>query len=225
MGKDKSTTYFDAAGFELHCEQIAKHGKAFADAVEALRKEGLPVSVKELRTWPERFGDFGEDDGARYKKHFVNLYRQAESRGGWLPMSERQRMFDSYISVFNRTVNAASRINSALMAGGCVIEDTPDGAAVNVEATEAEHRKQFIIPVHGDKMEEHWNLLLAAKQAISDLKAWEARNGMPQTGENGDYNSFGDFINGVRRGIDGTVINISREAHDKAVWQYFKLTT
>lgn len=220
MGKEKAT-YFDAAGFELHCEQIAKHGKAFADAVGVLKKEGLPVSSKELRTWPERFGDFGEDDGARYKKHFVGLYKEAEKRAGWLPMAERQRMFDSYIAVFNRTVNAASRINSALMAGDCVIEDTPDGAAVNVEATEAEHRKQFIIPVHGDKMEEHWNLLLAAKQAISDLKAWEARNGMPQTGENGDYFGFGKFINGIRM-TDNTPVIVTREQHDKYVWQYFK---
>lgn len=218
----KQATYFDAAGFERRCEQIAKHTEYFAKAVEVLKKEGMDVSAKELRTWPERFGDFGEDSGARYKKHFTGLYKEAEKRAGWLPMEERQRMFDNYIAVFNRTVNAASHINSALMAGGCIIEDTPDGAAVNVEATEAEHRKQFVIPVHADKMEEHWNLLLAAKQAISDLKAWEAKNGMPQTGENGDYNSFGGFINGVRRGIEGVIVNISREAHDKAVWHYFK---
>lgn len=222
MGKEKSSTYFDAAGFEQRCERIAKHEENFAKAVELLKKEGLDVSAKELRTWPERFGDFAENDGARYKKHFVDLYKQAENRAGWLPMEERQRMFDSYNAVFNRTVNAASHINSALMAGGCIIEDTPDGAAVDVEATEAEHRKQFIIPVHADKLEEHWSLLIAAKQAISDLKTWEAKNGMPQTGENGDYNSFGDFINGVRRGIEGVVVNISREAHDKAVWHYFK---
>ena len=222
MGKEKASTYFDAAGFERRCEQIAKHEEYFAKAVEVLKKEGMDVSAKELRTWPERFGDFGEDSGARYKKHFTGLYKEAEKRAGWLPMEERQRMFDSYIAVFNRTVNAASHINSALMAGGCVIEDTPDGAAVDVEATEAEHRKQFIIPVHADKMDEHWSLLLAAKQAISDLKAWEAMNGMPLAGEIGDNNSFGDFINGVRRGIEGVVVNISRETHDKAVWHYFK---
>lgn len=221
MGKEKSTTYFDAAGFERRCEQIAKHEEYFAKAVELLKKEGLDVSAKELRTWPERFGDFGEDDGARYKKHFVNLYKQAESRLGWLPAAERQRMFDSYIAVFNRTVNAASRINSALMAGGCVIEDTPDGAAVNVEATEAEHRKQFIIPVHGDKMEEHWNLLLAGKQAISDLKAWEVKNGLPLAGEDGDYFGFGKFINGIRMGADHTPVIVTRELHDKFIWQYF----
>ena len=222
MGREKASTYFDAAGFERRCEQIAKHEEYFAKAVEVLKKEGMDVSAKELRTWPERFGDFGEDSGARYKKHFTGLYKEAEKRAGWLPMAERQRMFDSYIAVFNRTVNAASRINSALMAGGCIIEDTPDGAAVNVEATEAEHRKQFIIPVHGDKMEEHWNLLLAAKQAITDLRTWEAANGMPQTGENGDYFGFGKFINGIRMGTDNTPVIVTREQHDKYVWQYFK---
>lgn len=216
--KEKATTYFDAAGFERRCEQIAKHEEYFAKAVELLKKEGLDVSAKELRTWPERFGDFGEDDGARYKKHFVNLYKQAESRGGWMPVEEKTRLFDSYINVFRRTRDAASRINNALMFG-CIIKDTPDGATVNVEATEAEHRKQFIIPVHGDKMEEHWNLLLAAKQAISDLKAWEVKNGMPQTGETGDYSGFGKFING----IDNTPVIVTRERHDECVWEYLKL--
>lgn len=217
----KEQTYFNAAGFEEHCKKIAAHAERFTAAVEVLKKEGMDVSAKELRTWPERFGDFGENDGAKYKQHFVGLYKKAEERTGWMPMSERQRTFNSYIEVARRTMNSAAYINNALMFG-CIIRDTDDGAAVDVEATEAEHRKQFIIPVHADKLEEHWSLLLAAKQAISDLKAWEAKNGMPQTGENGDYNSFGDFINGMRRGIDGTVINISREAHDKAVWRYFK---
>lgn len=221
MGKDKSTTYFDAAGFERHCEQITKYGKAFDDAVEVLKKEGMDVSAKELRTWPKRFGDFGEDDGARYKKHFTNLYKQAESRAGWMPVEEKTRLFDSYINVFRRTRDAASRINNALMFG-CIIKDTAEGAAVDIDATEADHKTRFIIPIHGDKVSEHWDLLLSAKQAITDLRTWEAANGMPQTGENGDYFEFGKFINGIRMGIDHTPVIVTREQHDKYVWPYFK---
>lgn len=217
----KQATYFDAAGFERRCEQIAKHAEQFAKSVEVLKKEGMDVSAKRLRTWLTDFGDFGENDGAKYKQHFVALYKKAEERAGWMPMEERTRMFDTYIAVFHRTKNAAAYINNALMFG-CIIRDTDEGAAVDVEATEAEHKKQFIVPVHADKITEHWDLLIAAKQAIDNLKTWEAQNRMPQTGETGDYNNFGHFINGTRFGSDGVVINISREAHDKAVWSYFK---
>lgn len=219
----KQSTYFDAAGFERHCEKIAKHEEQFAKAIQILRKEGMDVSAKELRTWVDRFGDFGENDGAKYKQHFVGLYKQSENRAGWLPMEERQRMFDSYLRVFKDTRDAASYVTNALIFG-CIIKDTDEGAAVDVDATEADHKKRFIIPIHADKMEAHWNLLIAAKQAIDTLKEFEAAHGMQVTmpGTHGDYNNFGNFINGVGLGVDNIKIDISREAHDKAIWHYFK---
>lgn len=218
--KENPGTYFDATGYEDHCKKIAGHVERFAAAVEVLKKEGMDVSAKELRTWPERFGDFGENDGAKYKQHFVSLYKKAEERAGWLPIEERTRMFDNYIAVFRRTLSAAQDINNALIFG-CIIKDTAESAAVDGEATKAEHKERFIIPIHAGKLAEHWDMLIAAKQAINALRDWETANGMPRTGEANDYNRFGYFINDVKL-MDGSTVNISRAEHDRAVWGYFK---
>lgn len=220
--KENPGTYFDVAGYEDHCKKIAGHAERFAAAVEVLKKEGMDVSAKELRTWPGRFGDFGENDGSGYKKHFVALYKQAEKRAGWLPMEERTRMFDSYINVFRRTQNAAAHVVNALNFG-CIIKDTSGGAAVDIEATEKEHKKQFIIGVDADAMATHWRMLNELRDKIQELKSWEAKQKMPILSVPNvyDFGSFAHYVNNMGFG-EGDPIMLTEEMHNKTVWSYFK---
>lgn len=223
MGKNQTKgTHFDEKGFEERCKQIEYHAGRFAEAVKQLKAEGIDVSAKELRTYPERFGDFAENDGKKYKAHFVALYKEAESRAGWLPMAERQSMFDNFIGVFNRTFSAATYITNAINFG-CVISDMAEGAAVDIETTEKEHKRQFIIGVDAEAMATHWRMLNELRTKMQELKAWEVEHKMPMLSVPNiyDFGSFVHYVNNLGYG-DGDPVTLTEEAHNKTVWPYFK---
>lgn len=218
----KKGMHFDEKGFEERCKQIEYHAGKVAEAVRTLKAEGIDVSAKELNTYPERFGDFVENDGKEYKAHFVALYKQAESRAGWLPMAERQRMFDNFIGVFKRTISAATDITNAINFG-CVISDLAEGAAVDIEATEKEHKKQFIIGVDADAMATHWRMLNELRDKIQEPKSWEAKQKMPILSVTNvyDFGSFAHYVNNMGFG-EGDPIMLTEEMHNKTVCSYFK---
>lgn len=214
--------YFDADGFQVDCRQAERYGVEVAEAVRTLKNEGLDVSVKELSTYPDRFPDIDADETKnRYKSHFVALYKQAESRLGWLPAAERQRMFDNFLAVYKRTRQAVSKIISALNFG-CVLEDAGQGAQVNVEATEEANRQKYVIDVDGKAMAQHWAMLSELREKMDALKEWERKHRLPVFGlpSPSDFGLFSYFVNAVET-PSGAMIELTEQDHNKSVWTFF----
>lgn len=218
----QAATHFDRRSYEEHVKQIEKYAELFATSVEILKAEGMDVSAKELQTYPERFGDFAENDGKEYKAHFVALYKDAEKRAGWLPMVERQRMFDNFIAVFKRTNSAASYITDAVNFG-CILRNTDNGAKVDVEATSERDKAKFIIGVDAESMAEHWRMIQELREKMDALKTWELNHGLPPISVPSmmsDHFGFAGYVNAAKYG--DVEVTMDEAKHNDMVWSYFK---
>lgn len=220
MGERKQ--YFDERAFDKFCETLGRTEQRFNEAVAALRAEGLDVSVKELSTYPTRFKDLTSGDGSSYRIHFNKLYEQA-IKTTWLPNEEKERMRRNFMGVCKRTL-AQAQIIAGIFACGYKFTDTPDGAVIDIEATEKEKRPDFIFDIDADAMAEHWAMLQEIHDKVKALNAYNLKHGIPMITTPGAYD-FGGFARYIlnTHDINGDPIEVTQEQHDKSTWAFFKI--
>ena len=221
MGERKQ--YFDERAFDKFCAKLGDTERRFNEAVAALRAEGIDVSVKELSTYPTRFNDMTSGDGMTYRRHFNKLYEDALKRSGWLPNEERERMRRSFMGVHDRT-KAHAQVIAGIFACGYKFTDTPDGAVIDIEATEKEKRPDFIFDIDADAMAEHWAMLQEIRDKVKALNAYNLKHGIPMITTPGAYD-FGGFAGYIlnTHDINGDPIEVTQEQHDKSTWEFFKI--
>lgn len=222
MGK-KIKQYFDAPGFDKFSRGLERTQGRLREAVAILRSEGLDVSVKELSTYPKRFDDFNTGEGWKYRRHFDNLYNENVKRSGWLPNEEKNRMYQSYIDVAKRTHAAAQNI-TGIFDCGYKFKDTPEGAVIDIEATEEARRSDFIYDVDADAMAEHWERLNELRDKVKEFNQFNQKHGIPGIKAPGMYD-FGGFAGYIlnTHDINGDPIEVTQEQHDKSTWEFFKI--
>lgn len=221
MGKKKD--YFDERAFDKFSEKLATTDKRFNEAVAALRDEGIDVSVKELSTYPTRFNDLISGEGWTYRRHFNKLYEDAVKRAGWLPNEEKERMRRNFMGVCDRTM-AHAQVIAGVFGSGYRFNDTPDGAVIDIDATEEAKRPDFICSIDADAMAEHWAMLQEVRDKVKALNVFNIKHGIPMIENPGMYD-FGQFAGFVlnQKGIDGNPIEMTQEQHDKSTWEFFKV--
>lgn len=223
MKRQDKQHYFDQPGFDKFCKNLENAEQRFNEAVAALRAEGLDVSVKELSTYPTRFDDLTSGEGWKYNRHFNKLYEDAVKRAGWLPNEEKERMHRNFMGVCNRTKGHAQVIAGTF---GCNYKftDTPDGAVIDIEATEEAKRKDFICGIDADAMAQHWDMLQEIRDKVNALNDFNRKHGIPVMQSPGAYDlgGFTGYVLGTRD-IEGNTHDLTQEQHDKYTWQYFKI--
>lgn len=218
--ENKVIECFDEAAFEKWESNMMKHAQQFYEAITALQAEGIDVSVKSISEYPVKFKGLAEGEPREYQNHFRKLYEDAERRAGWLPKAELNRMFDNFMSVCNKTINAAEKICIALNFGLILTEDkgtaTPD-----TERTAEAHKKDLTYRVNASAMGEHWAMLAEVRDKLDALKQWEMEHKMPPVSNEYDFGSFCAFIH--RKIYNEQEMTMTEQEHNNKVWSYFKI--
>lgn len=217
---NKVETRFDESAFEEWSKRMMKHAQNFCEAITALQAEGIDVSVKSISEYPVKFAGLAEGEPRKYQNHFRKLYEDAERRAGWLPKAELNRMFDNFMSVCNKTINAAEKICIALNFGLILTEDNGT-ATPDTERTEEAHKKDFTYRVNASAMAEHWAMLAEVRAKLDALKKWEMGHGLPPISNEYDFGSFCAFI--LRKRYNDRETDMTEQEHNNKVWSYFKI--
>lgn len=150
--------------YELMAEQLP-------DLLASIGAEGLPTDWKFIDAITHNEGAFRE---------WVDKQGQERQRGKFLTVSEIQRNADELNEFYNRLipdVNAIRRMR---------IERLPlipvdDSIDVDMEKVDELARKEATTKIDASKMEAYWEMVNKVVEAINDLKAYEEKNGLPDS--------------------------------------------
>ncbi len=149
-------------------EQMAEQ---LPDLLASISAEGLPTDWKFIDTITHNEGAF---------KEWVERQREERQKGKFLTVAEIQRNADELNEFYNRVapyVNAIRRMR---------IERLPmvavdDSVAVDLEKIDELAKKEATTKIDATKMQSYWERVTKVVEAIGDLKAYEEKNGLPDS--------------------------------------------
>lgn len=146
------------------------HKEAFKDAVEQLKKEGLP-------TTKEFIDMITKDENSL--KDFVNEEQRKRLSGGFVPIGERELVHQAFNDMYERLQKKISDLRNALN-GSLVVKADGDSVSIDEDAMEAKLRKAATIEIDAVKGEQYYQKFMEVVAAWQSLCEYEKKNHLPQ---------------------------------------------
>ena len=134
------------------------------------RSEGLPTGLKFLK-------DITKTDTAFYD--FLKAEKEKHLRGSaFIPKEEIERTTRVYNDLYSQLTDYVSELRRMFFAGLPIVEV---GGAVTVDAAAIEKlaKERATTFVNAEKIQAYWNEVNKVLTAMSDLRDFEQKNGLP----------------------------------------------
>ena len=169
------------------------HRESFKDAVEQLKKEGLPTTLEFIQKITSTDDAF---------KDFVNAEQQKRLSGGFVPNAEREFVHEAFVGLYERLQKKIADLRNALNSN-LVVKADGDSVSIDEDATEAKLRAAATIEIDATKGEAYYAKFMAVITAWQSLCEYEKKNGLPQIIRRLEFSDLIPF--GLPLDRDGTI--------------------
>jgi hypothetical protein len=146
------------------------HRESFKDAVEQLKKEGLPTTLEFIQKITSTDDAF---------KDFVNAEQKKRLSGGFVPIGERELVHQAFNDMYERLQKKISDLRNALN-GSLVIKADGDSVSIDEAAMNEKMRKAATIEIDAVRGEEYYKKFMEVVSAWQSLCEYEKKNNFPQ---------------------------------------------
>jgi hypothetical protein len=161
---------FDYTIFDKLDDRSWWHKEAFKDAIEQLKKEGLPTTLEFIQKITST------DDAL---KNFVNEEQRKRLSGGFVPIGERELVHQAFNDMYERLRKKISDLRNALN-GSLVIKSDGDSVSIDEDAMQEKLRKAATIEIDVTKAEQYYQKFMTVVNDWQSLCEFEKKNGLPQ---------------------------------------------
>lgn len=175
MKTDFKEEIFDDALYNRTKQNYLTMADRLPNLLNALSDEGLPTSLKFLK-------DITKNDTSFYD--FLQAEKEKHLRGSaFIPKEEIERTTRVYNDLYLQLTDEVAELRRMFFSGLPIVE--VDGA-VTVDAVEIEKlaKERATTFVNADKIQAYWDEVNKVLTAMSDLRDFETKNGLPSFVDN-----------------------------------------
>lgn len=169
------------------------HRESFKDAIEQLKKEGLPTTKEFIQKIT------ASEDAL---KNFINEQQKIRLSVGFIPNDEREFVHEAFVGLYERLQKKIGDLRNALNAN-LVIRADGDSVSIDEDATEAKLRKAATIEIDATKGEQYYAQFMKVVSDWQSLCEFEKKNGLPQLIRRFEFHDLVPF--GLPLDRDGTI--------------------
>jgi hypothetical protein len=146
------------------------HKESFKDAIEQLKKEGLPTTLEFIQKITK------DEDSL---KNFINEEQRKRLSGGFVPNAEREFVHEAFVGLYERLQKKINDLRNALN-GSLVIKAVGDTVEIDEDAMQEKMRKASMIEIDVTKGEQYYQKFMEVVSAWQSLCEFEKKNGLTQ---------------------------------------------
>jgi hypothetical protein len=161
---------FDRTIYDKLDDRSWWHRESFKDAIEQLKKEGLPTTLEFIQKITST------DDAL---KNFVNEQQKIRLSGGFVPIGERELVHQAFSDMYDRLKKKIADLRNALNAN-LVIKSDGDSVSIDEDAMNEKLRKAATIEIDATKGEQYYDQFMKVVAAWQSLCEYEKKNHLPQ---------------------------------------------
>ncbi|PLB86046.1 hypothetical protein C0T31_07845 [Dysgonamonadaceae bacterium] len=161
---------FDYLIFDKLDDRSWWHKEAFKDAVEQLKKEGLPTTLEFIQK-------ITKDENSL--RDFVNEEQRKRLSGGFVPNAEREFVHEAFVGLYERLQKKIADLRNALN-GSLVIKADGDTVEIDEDAMQEKLKKAATIEIDAVRGEEYYKKFMEVVSAWQSLCEYEKKNNFPQ---------------------------------------------
>jgi len=184
---------FDRTIYDKLDDRSWWHKESFKDAIEQLKKEGLPTTLEFIQKITK------DEDSL---KNFINEQLQKRLSGGFVPNAEREFVHEAFVGLYERLQKKIADLRNALN-GSLVIKSVGNTAEIDEAATEEKLRKAATIEIDAVKGEQYYQKFMEVVAAWQSLCEYEKKNHFPQIIRRLEFHDLVPF--GLPLDRDGTI--------------------
>lgn len=165
---------FESAGFkkELEAYQLAR--EVFMSNLKDLKEEGLEVSLKAVK----KYLSLSDED---WHNLIGGMLKEYIGKLGFVLREERIRIAELYQQLFERTLPAIKSLQTGFSHYGFKLVEVDGIVAIDDAGTEEALRTKYTKEVDTASVEEYYNLVLAVKDALQEIKNFEKRHNLTES--------------------------------------------
>ena len=165
---------FESAGFkkELEAYQLAR--EVFMSNVKDLKEEGLEVSLKAVK----KYLTLTDED---WHNHIGGMLKEYISKLGFVLREERIRIAELYQQLFERTLPTIKSIQTGFSHYGFKLVEVDGVVTIDDAGTEEALKAKYTKEVDTASVEEYYNLVLAVKDALLEIKDFEKQHNLTES--------------------------------------------
>lgn len=165
---------FESAGFkkELEAYQLAR--EVFMSNLKDLKEEGLEVSLKAVK----KYLTLTDED---WHNHIGGMLKEYIGKLGFVLREERIRIAELYQQLFERTLPTIKSIQTGFSHYGFKLVEVDGVVTIDDEGTEEALKAKYTKEVDTASVEEYYNLVLAVKDALLEIKDFEKQHNLTES--------------------------------------------
>lgn len=165
---------FESAGFkkELEAYQLAK--EVFMSNIKDLKEEGLEVSLKAVK----KYLTLSDED---WHNFIGGMLKEYIGKLGFVLREERIRIAELYQQLFERTLPTVKSLQAGASHYGFKLVEIDGVVSIDDAGTEEALKAKYTKEIDTDSVEEYYNLVLAVKDAVESIKAFEKRHNITES--------------------------------------------
>lgn len=165
---------FESAGFkkELEAYQLAR--EVFMSNLKDLKEEGLEVSLKAVK----KYLSLSDED---WHNFIGGMLKEYIGKLGFVLREERVRIAELYQQLFERTLPTIKSIQTGFSHYGFKLVEVDGVVTIDDEGTEEALKAKYTKEVDTASVEEYYNLVLAVKDALLEIKDFEKQHNLTES--------------------------------------------
>ena len=165
---------FESAGFkkELEAYQLAR--EVFMSNIKDLKEECLEVSLKAVK----KYLSLSDEDWHNY---IGGMLKEYIGKLGFVLREERVRIAELYQQLFERTLPTIKSIQTGFSHYGFKLVEVDGVVTIDDEGTEEALKAKYTKEVDTASVEEYYNLVLAVKDALLEIKDFEKQHNLTES--------------------------------------------
>ena len=165
---------FESAGFkkELEAYQLAR--EVFMSNIKDLKEECLEVSLKAVK----KYLSLSDEDWHNY---IGGMLKEYIGKLGFVLREERVRIAELYQQLFERTLPTIKSIQTGFSHYGFKLVEVDGVVTIDDAGTEEALKTKYTKEVDTAAVEEYYNLVLAVKDALQEIKNFEKRHNLTES--------------------------------------------
>lgn len=178
MKNQFEATFFDEKEYSIRKDELEKLADKVTACLSRLKEEGLPINA-------EFIAEITANDMS-FRNHIRNL---ADKKIGkeFLPLDEKTRIYDSFNQLLNRNNDAVQSMRKALESGRLQLVFEKNAVKIDHDAIETEARSVATHSVDNEAMQSYFAAVNKAVSAITELREYEGKHGLPDFTGQGLY--------------------------------------
>ena len=165
---------FESAGFkkELEAYQLAR--EVFMSNIKDLKEECLEVSLKAVK----KYLSLSDED---WHNHIGGMLKEYIGKLGFVLREERVRIAELYQQLFERTLPAINSLQTGFSHYGFKLVEVDGVVTIDDAGTEEALRTKYTKEVDTASVEEYYNLVLAVRDALLEIKDFEKQHNLTES--------------------------------------------